>query len=309
MRLYFSVLLLIAAPAVFAQAEPGHSWDISSSMEMGGMKMPGQKQQVCISDKTEGPDATSGDDKRCTVSDVKSSPGRYSYKVSCPDGSGTGEMIYHGKDSYTSKMTLVADGETMVMVSEGKRGGTCDASQPNKQMAAIQAKVDAAVQQSCGDIANAVMPGALDTNKCAPKYKQQLCATLNTQDGYSVVSARQVSGDPKSDSDTLPAVEKYCGVAAGSTLQQLCDDANRREDLKFLGAQCPALAAPIAQRECAGRSFSTPPAAKYQEFCNTYARAMMQGGDTGQSGDTGLVPKTQDVLKEGAKRLKGLFGR
>jgi hypothetical protein len=31
---------------------------------------------------------------------------------------------------------------------------------------------------------------------------------------------------------------------------------------------------------------------------------MMQGGS-----DSSIVPKTQDVLKEGAKRLKGLFGR
>ena len=106
------------------------------------------------------------------------------------------------------------------------------------------------------------------------------------------------------DSGLLPAVEKYCGVAAGSTLTRLCADANQREDLDFLGAKCPALAAPIAQRECAGRDYTTPPAQKYQSFCNSYARDMMQGG-----GDSGVVPKAQDVLKEGAKRLKGLFGR
>lgn len=304
MRLHFPVLLLIAAPAAFGQAEPGHSWDISTSMEMGGMKLPGQKQQLCISDKSEGPDAMSGDDKRCTISDVKSSPGRYSYKISCPDGSGTGEMIYHNKDSYTSKMTITADGEMMVMVSEGKRGGSCDAKQKNKQFAAMEAQTNAAMQQSCGEIADALLPGALDNNKCAPKYKQQLCAKLSTEEGWRNASQRQPTGEPMVDSGMLPAVEKYCGVAAGSTLQHLCEDANKREDLKFIGDQCPALAAPIAQRECAGRSFSTnPPADKYRDFCNNYAHEMMQGGDTG------IVPKTEDVLKEGAKRLKGLFGR
>lgn len=304
MRGYLAVLLLFIAPAAFSQTEPGHNWDITTSMEMGGMKLPGQKLQICIADKAEGPDAMSGDDERCQVSDVKSSPGRYSYKVSCPDGSGTGEMIYHSKDSYTSKMTLATDGDTMVMVSEGKRGGTCDPKQKNKQFAAMEAQANAATQQSCDVLADALMPGALDTNKCAPKYKQQLCAKLKTQEGWRSASERQPTGEPMLDSGMLPAVEKYCGVAAGSTLQNLCEDANQHEDLNFLGAQCPVLAAPIAQRECAGRSYSTaPPAEKYRDFCNNYARDMMQGGDAG------VVPKTQDVLKEGARRLKGLFGR
>ena len=304
MRPHFAILLLIVAPAAFSQTEPGHNWNITSSMEMEGMKLPGQKQQVCVPDKAEGPDAMSGDDKRCQMSDMKSSPGRYSYKVTCPDGSGTGEMIYHSKDSYTSKMTITADGETMVMVSEGRRGGVCDAKQKNKQFAAMEAQSNAAMQQSCGGLADALMPGVLDTNKCAPKYKQQLCAKLSTREGWQIASERQPTGEPMVDSGMLPAVEKYCGVAAGSTLQHLCEDADKREDLEFIGAQCPTLAAPIAQRECAGRSFSTnPPADKYRNFCNEYAREMMQGGDAG------VVPKTQDVLKEGAKRLKGLFGR
>lgn len=304
MRLQFAVLLLIAAPAAFSQAQPGTNWDITTSMEMEGMKLPGQKQQVCVPANAEGPDAMSGDDKRCKMSDMKSSPGRYSYKVSCPDGSGTGEMIYHDKDNYTSKMTITADGETMVIVSKGKRAGACDAGKQNKQVAAAQAQADAMMKQSCSTLADALLPASLDTNKCANKDKQRLCNKLNTQDGYRLASERQPSGDPTLDSGLLPAVEKYCGVAAGSTLQRLCDDANRAEDLGFLGAQCPALAAPIAQRECAGRSYSTPPAEKYRDFCNIYAREIMQG-----SGDTSIVPKTQDVLKEGAKRLKGLFGR
>ena len=304
MRPQLAALLLIATSTAFSQAQPGHNWDITTSMEMEGMKLPGQKQQVCVPANAEGPDAMSGDDKRCKMSDMKSSPGRYSYKVTCPDGTGTGEMIYHNKDSYTSKMTITADGDTMVIVSEGKRTGSCDAGKPNRQVAAAQAQTNAAMKQSCGAMADALLPGGLDQNKCAAKDKQQLCNKLNTQEGYRLASERQPSGEPMLDSGLLPAVEKYCGVAAGSTLQRLCDEANRSEDLDFLGAQCPALAAPIAQRECAGRSYSTPPAEKYRSFCNSYARDMMQGG-----GDTSIVPKTQDVLKEGAKRLKGLFGR
>ncbi len=40
-----AVFLLTALPVV-AQ-EPGNSWDITTSMEMAGMKMPGQRQKFC----------------------------------------------------------------------------------------------------------------------------------------------------------------------------------------------------------------------------------------------------------------------
>jgi hypothetical protein len=116
------------------------------------------------------------------------------------------------------------------------------------------------------------------------------------------------------DSGTLPEVAKYCAVQAEPLRERLCNEANTADDLDFLGAQCPALAQPLAQRECAGRGFTTPPAEKYREFCSNYAREMMDGGagaaaENGAPATPTAKPSADDVLKEGAKRLKGLFGR
>ncbi len=311
MRPRLAPITLAFLATVAAAEEPGNLWEVTTSMEGAGMKMPGQTQQVCAPVNAEGPEAMAGGDNRCQMSDIRRSPGKFSYKVQCPDGSGTGEMTYQGNDSYTQVMTMTMGGDTMKMSSRGKRVGSCDASKAKKQVAAIQAQANASMEQLCEATPEQMMPLYLETYDCDPKYKKQLCDRLGTKQGFRTAATRQPIGEPNLDSGTLPAVAKFCGVQPEPIRERLCNDANRTEDLDFLGEQCPALAQPIAQRECAGRSFSSPPAQKYQQFCSNYAREMMQGGDGDAAGadDSKAVPSADDVLKEGAKRLKGLFGR
>lgn len=309
-----ALVLAFLASSVGAQ-EPGNLWEVTTSMEGGGMKMPGQTQQVCAPVNAEGPEAMSGGDNRCQMTDIQRSPGKFSYKVQCPDGSGTGEMTYQGRDSYTQVMTMTMDGETMKMSTQGKRIGSCDASKVKKQIAGIQAQAAAGMAQACGSVVEQMLPAQLASLECDPKYKKQLCDRFGTGDGYRAVAARQPMGEPMMDSGTLPEVAKYCGVQAEQVRERLCNDANKTDDLDFIGAQCPALAQPIAQRECAGRGFTTPPAEKYRDFCSNYAREMMDGGsgdaatNPAAPGAPAAKPSADDVLKEGAKRLKGLFGR
>ncbi|MEO8443521.1 MAG: DUF3617 family protein [Gammaproteobacteria bacterium] len=326
MRLPIVTLLFLAATAAVAQGQPGNLWDTTTSMEMAGMKMPGQKRQFCAPANAEGPAAMAGDD-RCQMSDIKSSPGKFSYKVTCPEGSGTGEMTYQGKDSYTSKMTMTTDGDTMTMVTTGKRLGACDASQPDKQTAALLAQSAAMTAKSCESGAESMQPYILTTSKCDAKYKKQLCERVNTKAGFRDVAQRQSVGDPMVDAGTLPEVAKFCGTKAETIRARLCSDASKADDLDFIVGQCPAQAQPIAQRECAGRSFSTPPAPKYRDFCSRYGGKSKPGvtddaagaeravgeAAAGATPETPAAPETAtkptDMMKEGAKRLKGLFGR
>jgi hypothetical protein len=306
-----ALVLAFLASSIGAQ-EPGNLWEVTMSMEGGGMKMPGQTQQVCAPVNAEGPEAMSGADDRCQMTDIRRSPGRFTYKVQCPDGSGTGEMTYQGKDSYTQVMTMTMDGETMKMSTQGKRIGSCDASKVKKQMAAIEAQGAAAMAEACAAAPEQMLPAQLQNMSCDPKYKKQLCDRFGTPDGYRMAASRQPMGEPMLDSGTLPEVAKYCGVQAEQVRERLCNDAGKTDDLDFIGAQCPALAQPIAQRECAGRGFTTPPAEKYRDFCSNYASELMDGGSGDAAADPAAPaakPTADDVLKEGAKRLKGLFGR
>lgn len=313
----FLVLLASAARAV----EPGNLWEVTTAMEGGGMSMPGRTQEVCTPVNAEGPEAMSPGDDRCQMTDIQRSPGKFTYKVQCPEGSGNGVMTYQGRDNYSQVLTMTMDGQTMKMSTQGKRIGDCDASKVKKQMAAIQAQSAAGMAQACGSVLEQMLPAQLDSLECEPKYRKQLCERFQTKAGFSLVASRPPMGNAMMDSGTLPEVAKFCGVQAEPVRTRLCNDANRSEDLDFLGAQCPALAQPIAQRECAGRDFTTPPAEKYRDFCSNYARGMMGGGTAG-SGDDADTPPTaatpagpaakptaEDMMKEGAKRLKGLFGR
>lgn len=312
MRLFFAVFVLLGAVSSALGQEPGDLWEVTTSMEAAGMKIPGSTQKVCAPVNSEGPEAMSGGDDGCQVSDVQRAPGKFSYKLKCPDGSGSGEMNYQGKESYTSVVTMTMDGDTMKMSSTGKRIGSCDASQLKKQAAAAQAQGQAVIAQACAGVPEQMLTGQLATLNCAAKYKKQLCDRLGTKAGFSTVAARQPTGDALMDSGTLPEAAKFCGVQPEPLRDRLCADASKTEDLNFLGAQCPALAQPIAQRECAGRSFSSPPAEKYRDFCKNYARSVMQDGGGDAPADTPAdtpMPTKESVLQEGAKRLKGLFGR
>jgi len=307
-----TALFLVTTPA-FTQ-EPGNLWDITTSMEMAGMNMPGRKQQVCAPVDAEGPDAMSGGNDECTVTDVQATPGRYSYQMQCPNGSGTGVMTYQGQDSFTSDVTMTMDGETMKMLTTGKRVGSCDASKMKKQVAAMQAQADASAKQACASAPEQMMPSLLKSLDCDPKYRQELCDRLGTTEGFSIVAARQPMGNADIDSGTLPAAASYCGVDPDSLREQLCDGAVASGEFTFIGDSCPAQAQVIAQRECAGRGYTTPPAEKYQTFCNAYAQDSMDGSldsvsAEGAESAPATKPTATDTLKEGAKRLKGLFGR
>jgi hypothetical protein len=114
----------------------------------------------------------------------------------------------------------------------------------------------------------------------------------------------------------LSEVAKYCGLQADPIRKRLCteaDTAHTEENLKFIGDVCAAESQIIAQRECAGRGYTTPPAGKYRAFCNNYARGTMDGSLDAEPGkdpeSPAAAPTATDALKEGAKRLKGLFGR
>lgn len=308
--------LCIALPAI--AAEPGTEWEVTASMEMGGMKMPGTTNRFCAPEGADDPETMAkGGDERCQMSDVRQSPGRFSYKVTCPDGAGTGEMVWDGNDSYTTRMTMTMDGETMQMVQKGRRLGSCDASVMKKQAAAIQAQGAAAQKQVCASGPEQMNPYMLTAMgaDCDPKYRQELCAKFGTRAGFRKVAVRKPTGSPEVDAATLPEVAKYCGVQAEPLQARLCTEAGQVEDLGFIGGWCPDLAQPIAQRECAGRSHSAPPAEKYRGFCNRYGRGVMEGEeDAEESGDASgapasVVPTPADLMKEGTKRLKGLFGR
>ena len=116
----------------------------------------------------------------------------------------------------------------------------------------------------------------------------------------------------------------------------------QKEEWTFFAEECPELARPLAQAQCAGRDFTTPVDPPFVKFCGAYAAAgrgvagpsAAGGGATGtddgatsaSSGAAGgtsdgangspgseqpatPTDKAKDAMNKGKQALKGLFGR
>jgi hypothetical protein len=134
LMLRFAALTCIALLPLAALAEdrmrPGE-WEISMSSEVGGMKMPAVTHKTCVKAGESTNDEAAARrslPKDCSVSDMKSSGSKVSWKTSCTGEnamSGKGEFDYKD-DSFdgTMQMSSPALGEFTTHTS-GRRIGDC----------------------------------------------------------------------------------------------------------------------------------------------------------------------------------------
>ena len=114
------------------QMRPG-KWEVSQTMEVGGMKMPGRTHSFCVPENNTQDPATiqpmlAGDmPDNCTFDKMEFKGNTASWAVSCTGEDamqGSGETTMHG-DSYEGVMRLKsADGE-MTTHMKGRRVGEC----------------------------------------------------------------------------------------------------------------------------------------------------------------------------------------
>ena len=105
-------------------------WELITTMEMPGMpmKMPPTKLKHCYSkDDVKDQKKTITTDKDCTVTDLKQSGNKVTWKMKCTGknaGTFSGETVYRG-DAYDSTMKMQTQGQTMNMKINAKRLGNC----------------------------------------------------------------------------------------------------------------------------------------------------------------------------------------
>lgn len=336
---------LLVAPATFAERppgyEPGEKWRTTMSMSAMGMTMPGMSSEVCV---PKGGDASqAGLDKNCQTSNMRQSGNKLSYHVVCTGKNameGDMEIENLGPDHYRGQMIATAQGDQMTMKYEGKKlPGECDAGEMKRKVNAIVAQHDAEMMKVCREgatnLQSALFAGS--SAQCKdPKDKETFCSGARSHKGFGSLSQQErwagrsvVKGQVRPLSDSA----KFCGFGVDATRKDLCSSAEGKKAWVFLANECPAIAGPLAQRECAGRDFTTPVAPKYVQFCDAYgkdrslsessagadgtsdggagASPASSGGDgaTGEAGDKPQKQNVGDKAKEGLKKLKGLFGR
>lgn len=312
----------LTAETTAPATEPGETWEITSSMEMAGMSMAPHTQQVCQPLAGDQPAVPQPDDKSCEMYDVQRSGSSMSWKMRCTGKdamTGSGELSYQGRDSYQGKMTMNMEGQTVITRLSGKRlGAQCDAGAIKKQIAAVEKQTAATLAQQCREAARSMQVMMFDgryPTACDAKTKAEFCKRVGTEQGYDLLAARGQA--PGASNPELESAGKTCGVDIAATRKQLCKaGVGKDASLPFLARHCPDEAAPIAQAQCAGRSFTSQPEQKYREFCSDYARHnLMQGGAgaTGGQQDASGQPAPQEqtpagnAVEEGKKALRKLL--
>lgn len=105
-------------------------WEITVTMEMPGMpfKMPPTVTQQCVTPQEAQEQGVPPQAKDCTVTDVKRSGNKVTWKVLCTGqtpGKGEGEVVFSGPDAYAGKMKLETGGMAMSTAYKARRLGAC----------------------------------------------------------------------------------------------------------------------------------------------------------------------------------------
>ena len=302
--------LAAAAPPAATPPEPGVQWEQTVEMQMAGFSMPAQTSKVCVPQKgmTEPPGA--GRDDKCKVTDVRNDGRKMSWSMVCEKDqiTGTGEIVQRA-DGYDGRMTMKsAQGDMAMKLSGKKLGGACDAAEPKRKFAAVQAEGAAQLAQGCREMAAQGLVGAFTGSSAMckdPADRAAMCRQVATREGVSALSAQ-----PAAASQGLASV---CGKDLATMTAEACADAGRHEAerrctdgsdklLAFLGQSCPAQTQVVAQRECAGRTY-TDLTTCYRSFCTTYAGNLLDKGKKPAAQPAKPEDAAQDAAKKAVKSI------
>jgi len=300
-----------------AAKEPGVQWEQTVEMQMPGFSMPPTTSKFCAPKKdwTEPPKS---ENKQCKTTEIRRDGPRMTWKLVCEGKdpmTGEGE-ITRTADGFTGKMTMHTSHGDMVSKMRGRNLGVeCDAGETKrtasayqKQAEEAQAAAAAAQVRVCDDAIQrmSVMPFQYGEN-CKSK-KSEFCSRMDTRAGYLALlqnppndqkqAAAMCGKDPDANRPRFCAETAQALAAPGSAA-----DPAKKDDVHFVYAYCPDQARALAQRDCAGKSYTgLEPALR--EFCVKYAQ------EDSQAGKSKPPPATsQDAAQEAAKKaVKGLFG-
>ena len=333
------------APGAFAQGSD-ELWEVKTQMNMAGLPpgMGGSTQQICRDKDPKKEVERRRDTQDCKVTDTKQSGNKLTITMSCPRGNAVLEQTYNAsRTEYNGTMRVTTKDGEMTMTMQGRKIGACDAQQARAQreakteqmrsdamkgqaagMAALKSSQDeqirncnAAVQtmdmHKLGTFARCRQsPELCRAMKDSPQMKpvatactasrDQFCKRYQTLDGFALAEGNKDAGE-------------MCGVNPDAIKTSLCPQAAKTENLGFLGRFCPVEAKPIAQKNCAGRDFTSAPRDKYTDFCSRYlARNSLEGEPraakpAAKGGVTDTVQGVTQGVSKGFDKIKGLFGR
>jgi hypothetical protein len=274
------------------------------------------------------------------MSNVQRSGSVMTWDVRCTEpaaAKGTGRIEF-GDGVYNGTMTMSMEEGEMVMKLSGRRvPGGCDLAAVQREVDDRKRMVTTAMAQQEQNMDQMCLEGArgglaiyfVGANAICtkPEHKAEYCAVMKTEKGYEAVVNSKAMGmniEPET-------AARFCGVelealrgdvcsqslAANSLVfaqkhcperqEEICDKALALKAHDIVLQDCPAQAQALAQRECAGRKYTSDVNVEYRAFCSSYAyQEVAKEQQAAQEAEADPKKKTMDKAKKG---LKGLLGR
>jgi Protein of unknown function (DUF3617) len=131
-KIVISILFVLALTATCFAADTMRDgyWELTTTMEMPGMPMmipPTTIKHCYTKEDVKDQKKTITTDKNCTVTDLKKSGNKVTWKMKCTGnhaGDFSGETVFK-KDAYDSTMKMHTEEQTMNMKVKAKRLGNC----------------------------------------------------------------------------------------------------------------------------------------------------------------------------------------
>ena len=307
-----AVTLMVCGSLAWGQApEPGEEWQMTMSMQMGAMSMPGRSTNQCIA-LSQGVVAPQAPEGNCTSTVLSQTADTVSMKFACTGKDameGTGTFTRTGKTMKGQMVMTTKAGDTMQMNYTGTNTGkACDAKATQRAANAMVAQSAAQMDQMCTESARSGGQAMMFFGQNAlckdAKYTAAYCANVSGEKGYTMLRTEEQSAKAMSMPSPVPQIESACSVSMPAMRAQLCSTAEQRKSWQFLAQECDAEAKALAAQQCAGRGYTAMSTSPYKEFCGAY-------GASGAAADAAPAPETpkpEDAVKRGLKGLKGKLG-
>jgi hypothetical protein len=217
----------------------------------------------------------------------------------------------------------------MTTVMSGRLVGTCDAEAQNRQMQAAAAQGSAMLAQQCRESMDKYLTMMFD-GQSAPcrAQKAEYCARVSktAQSMRKPAGYRAAMKNQGLQREGFEQAGQACNVDTAAVLADACRGAASGRDWEFVAGYCPEQAQAIAAEHCAGRKYTEVMNSEYKAVCQQYASAgrgtsrassgsqpaaqsQSQQQQQQDAGSAPAAPSAADMVKDGANKLRSLFGR
>lgn len=292
--------------------------EVTTKIEMPGMNMPTQTNQVC-SPKGKANESMVPQDSDCKMTDFKRSGNKSTFKMVCNSPqqmTGTGEFVTDGPSAYHGKMHMTGnvEGQAMDMTTtySSKRIGSCTYEDVGKK---AKAQADAMTAAACRERMDSlewqIFTGPNAVEACKP-FRKEFCGKVS-----KVSDKMRNPANYDSKSKNWKDAAEACGQSTTAVLKEACGRAAGSQNWEFVADNCEADAKTISQQQCEGRDYTARMSSAYAPICSKYASAPADNRSS-RSSSSNSAPSSQDAassakdnagqaLEKGAKALKGLL--